>query len=401
MNSVAESVPTGARPAFNLKPLMFESFVCSMVMMAFVSLAGPIARVIGLAPWQVGIAVTAAGLAWALMARFWGALSDRRGRRPIILFGLTGFAVSYCFLSLFIDFALRTAMTPALAFVGLFVGRGIAGVFYSAVPATSAALVADHVDPEARTAAMAAIGASGATGMIVGPGFAGLIGSISLSLPLYVTALLPTVALAVLCSALPRTKHYSSSKTDPIRLSDPRLRRPMSVVFVAAFSIAVAQMTVGFFALDRLHLDPTAAARVAGLALAIAGLALICAQLILRKLDWPPDRLIRFGSSAAAVGFASAMLATSPLMLWASYAFAAFGMGWVYPSVAALAANSFEGHEQGAAAGSLATAEGLGVIAGPIAGGAFYALDSGLPYAVIAGMMLISVACRGSEHQAS
>ncbi|MGE4324472.1 MAG: hypothetical protein AB7E60_15765, partial [Sphingobium sp.] len=59
----AESEVLG-ESSFSLKPLMFETFVCSMAMMAFVSLAGPIARVIGLAPWQVGAAMTVAGVAW-------------------------------------------------------------------------------------------------------------------------------------------------------------------------------------------------------------------------------------------------------------------------------------------------------------------------------------------------
>lgn len=382
---------------FSLKPLMFETFVCSMAMMAFVALAGPIARVIGLAPWQVGAAMTAAGLAWMLMARFWGRLSDRRGRRPIILFGLTGFAVSYCALSLFIDLALRTAMAPAIAFVGLVAGRGIAGVFYAAVPATSVALVADHVSPDTRAGAMAAIGASSAAGMVIGPGFAGLISPISLSLPLYLTAALPAIALVVLWRVLPKIEHHAPPSVDPVRLSDPRLRRPLSVAFVAASSVAVAQIVVGFFALDRLHLEPAQAAKAAGIALAIVGLALVCAQLVLRKLGWSPDRLIRFGAIAAAAGFASVMLASSPPMLWASYALAAFGMGWVYPSVSALAANSVEGHEQGAAAGSVAAAQGFGIIVGPIAGSAIYSLDTGLPYALIALMLLVAGLWRGKR----
>ncbi|MFT4252322.1 MAG: MFS transporter, partial [Caulobacter sp.] len=122
---------------FSLKPLMFETFVCSMAMMAFVALAGPIARVIGLAPWQVGTAMTVSGAAWMVMARVWGSASDRRGRRPIILLGLSGFAISYAVMSLFIDLAMRTAMAPVLAFAGLVASRGLAGAFYAAVPATS------------------------------------------------------------------------------------------------------------------------------------------------------------------------------------------------------------------------------------------------------------------------
>jgi len=397
MSSIPDAPAETGTASFSLKPLMFETFVCSMAMMAFVALAGPIARVIGMEPWQVGAAMTVAGLAWMVMARVWGVMSDRRGRRPVLLFGLAGFAISYALLSLFIDLALRLAMAPMLAFVGMLIGRGVAGVFYAAVPATSAALVADNVPPAQRAGAMAAIGASSAAGMVIGPGFAGLIGPIDLSLPLYITAVLPAIAFVVMWRVLPRVEHHAPPKAKPMRLGDPRLRRPMAVAFVAAFSVAIAQITVGFFALDRLGLDPAGAANAAGIALAIVGVALVCAQILLRKLGWPPERLIRLGGAAAAIGFGSVMLAQTPVALWASYAVAAFGMGWVYPSVSALAANSVEGHEQGAAAGSVAAAQGFGIIVGPIAGTAIYAFDTGLPYALIAVMLLAATLVKGGK----
>lgn len=51
-------------PAFDLRPLMVANMACSMSMMAFVSLIGPIARVLGLATWQAGAAVTVSGVIW-------------------------------------------------------------------------------------------------------------------------------------------------------------------------------------------------------------------------------------------------------------------------------------------------------------------------------------------------
>jgi len=389
MNSLADAATEApdARP-FSLRPLMFETFVCSMAVMAFVALAGPIARVIGLAPWQVGTAVTVAGVAWMLLSRMWGAMSDRRGRRPVLLFGLGAFAISYALFALFLDLALRTAMAPTLAFAGLVIGRGLAGVFYAAVPATSAALVADHVPRERRAAAMAAIGASSAAGIMIGPGFAGLLGPVSLSLPLYLIAGLPAIAFAVLWKVLPRHEHHAPPENAPPRLTDLRLRPALVVAFIAAFSVSVAQITVGFVALDRLHLDPGGAAHTAGIALAIVGVALVCAQLVLPRLGWLPERLIRVGGCTAAVGFLSVIFARTPETLWAGYAVAAFGMGWVYPSVSALAANSVEAHEQGAAAGSVGAAQGLGIILGPLVGTGIYALDNGAPFALIGAMLL-------------
>jgi MFS family permease len=65
-------------------------------------------------------------------------------------------------------------------------------------------------------------------------------------------------------------------------------------------------------------------------------------------------------------------------------------MGWVFPSVSALAANSVEAHEQGAAAGSIAAAQGLGIILGPIVGSFVYTLNNGAPFALVGIMLLVA-----------
>jgi MFS family permease len=79
---------------------------CSMPMMAFVTLAGPVLQVLGLAPWQFLLAVTVSGVLWMLMARPWGAASDRLGRRPVPLTSLAGFACAYLLFSDLVHLAL-------------------------------------------------------------------------------------------------------------------------------------------------------------------------------------------------------------------------------------------------------------------------------------------------------
>ncbi len=396
MNEASPSRPSEGTPAtaapspISLKPLMFQTFACSMAMMSFVAIAGPLARTFGLQPWHLGLTMTIAGIGWMVMARVWGTASDRHGRRAILLLGLGGFTLAYLLLSLFIDIGLRTTMPPMLAFAGLLIGRGMAGLFYAAVPAATMALVADHVAPQQRAGAMATVGAASAAGMVVGPGFAGLVAPFGLQLPLYATAALPIIAFIVLWRILPRDLHRAPPKRQELRLFDSRLRRAIAVAFVAMLSVAMAQMTVGFFALDRLGLPPAQAASAAGIALALVGVSLVCAQVLLRKLGWPPARLIRIGGFVGGIGFASVMLATSAPMLWASFAFAALGMGWVYPSVSALAANAVEPHEQGAAAGSIGAAQGLGTVLGPIVGTVAYGIDNGLPYAMTGALLLLT-----------
>lgn len=376
-------------PAFDLRPLLFAHMACTIAMMAFVSLIGPIARVLQLAPWQAGAAMTVSGVIWMLLARPWGRASDRYGRRRILLLGAGGFTLAYWALCLFIDGALRWLPPASIAFVGMMIGRGAIGAFYAALPVGSNALIADNVEPANRARAMASLGAANAVGLVLGPALAALLARFSLSLPMYALAILPLLALLVLRHKLVRQELHLAQPPRPVRLNDPRLRRPLAVAFVAMLCVSLAQITVGFFALDRLGLEPGAAAQAAGIALTMVGVALIFSQLLVRKLQWPPLRMIRVGACVGALGFVISAFAVDSLMLSAGFFICAGGMGWIFPAFAALAANAVEASEQGATAGSIGAMQGLGVVVGPLAGTLIYSLDARLPWLVAAGLLLL------------
>ncbi|MDP9506756.1 MFS transporter [Pseudomonas protegens] len=381
-----------AAPAFDLRPLLVANLACTMAMMAFVSLIGPIARILGLATWQAGMAVTVSGVIWMLLARPWGRASDRLGRRQILLLGTGGFTLAFLALSLFIDLALHALPSAILAFAGLLLGRGLIGVFYAAIPVGGYALIADNIEPEHRARAMASLGAANACGLVLGPAIAALLARHSLSLPFYVLALLPLLGFAFLKARLPRQELHLKQPPKSVSLADPRLRRPLLVAFISMLCVAMAQITVGFFALDRLGMGPADAAQTAGVALTLVGLALIASQLLVRKLEWPPLRMIRVGALVAAMGFAASILAAHAWVLWLGFFVSAAGMGWIFPSFAALASNAVDAAEQGATAGSVGAAQGLGVVVGPLAGTLIYAVEPRLPY-LLAALLLLLVAC--------
>lgn len=391
-NIALDSPAAGAaNSSFSLKPLLAANMACTMAMMAFVAIVGPLARQLRLPAWQAGAAVTVGGVLWMLLSRPWGAASDRRGRRAILLAGVGGFALSYWAMCAVLVMSLQFMPSALLVFAGLLLTRGAIGAFYAAIPSTGQALIADFIPPDRRAGAMASLGAANAVGMVLGPALAAALAQYSLSLPLYVTALLPAMAWLVLWRALPRHEHHAAALPSTLQLNDVRLRRPMAVAFIAMFCVAIAQITVGFFAIDRLHLGPGAAARAAGIALTAVGIGLIASQLVVRRLDWPPLRLIRTGAVVAALGFGATAMVGTAAWLAACYFMAAAGMGWVFPAFAALAANAVEGHEQGAAAGSVGAAQGLGIVLGPLAGTLLYEFGAGVPYLLVA-LLLTGVA---------
>jgi MFS family permease len=378
-----------------LPALVFAAWVGTMAMMAFVAVIGPVVRLLGLSEWHAGLSVTAAGVLWMLSARRWGALSDRIGRRRVLLIALAAYAVIYIVMAVFVDTALQAPPAVWLSVLALVGTRALVGLFYAAVPPTAAALVADEAAPGQRAGAMAKLGSANALGMVIGPAAAGWVAFHDLALTLYVAALLPVLALLVIAWRLPSAPPPAAPTNGPraaLAWYDPRLRLPVLAVFAAMISVTIAQVTVGFFAIDRLQLAPAAGARMAGLALTAVGVGLIVAQvLVMTFKTMPPRRWIALGAVISGIGFSSVALVQAPWQLLATYAVAAFGMGFVFPSFQALAADSVQAHEQGAAAGAVASVQGLGMVIGPMVGTLLYRAAPSAPYLLV-GLVLLGLA---------
>jgi len=378
-----------------LPALVFAAWVGTMAMMAFVAVIGPVVRLLGMSEWHAGLSVTAAGVLWMLSARRWGALSDRIGRRRVLLIALAAYAVIYIVMAVFVDTALQAPPAVWLSVLVLVGTRALVGLFYAAVPPTAAALVADEAAPGQRAGAMAKLGSANALGMVIGPAAAGWVAFHDLALTLYVAALLPVLALLVIAWRLPSAPPPAAPASGPraaLAWHDRRLRLPVMAVFAAMISVTIAQVTVGFFAIDRLQLAPAAGARMAGLALTAVGAGLILAQMLVMTFKtMPPRRWIALGAVISGVGFAAVSLVQAPWQLLATYALAAFGMGFVFPSFQALAADSVQAHEQGAAAGAVASVQGLGMVIGPMVGTLLYRADPSAPYLLV-GLVLLGLA---------
>lgn len=379
-------------PAVSLAPLYASSLVCSMGMMGFVAVVGPLAAALTLSPAQMGVTAMAGGVGWVLAARAWGRMADRLGRRRVLLAGVAGFALFYLALCAVAQAGDQGALTPLAAFAGLIAARFAMGLAYSAVPAAGNALIADRFAPDARAGAMGRLGAAQASGLLLGPSFVALTAGPSPILPLFLLALLPLVALALLAWRLPADGPTGPAPViEALPMTDARLRPLMVTALAIMTAVGIAQIVVGFVAMDRLGLTGAAATRLAGIALAAVGVALIGAQLAVARLRWPPARLMAVGGTVAAIGFLVSALAPTAPVLVAAYALAGFGAGWVFPALSAQAANAVGADQQGRAAGAVSTAQGLGAILGPLGGGALYTVGDVWPLALGAALFLVPV----------
>lgn len=368
----------------SLAPLYLANMVCSMGMMGFVALAGPLAVSLELEAWHIGLSATAGGLGWVLSARFWGRTADRVGRKPVLLIGLSGFVLGYLVLGLSVFAEELLGLSAVLVLSVLILSRFGMGLSYSAVPAAGAALIADRHSAAERVGALGRLGAAQAAGLLFGPAAVAVLAGVSPAMVLLCLALLPVLALVFVAARLPGDVAETGAAVRKLSLLDPRLARIIVSATLVMMAVSIAQIVIGFVAIDRLSLSESAAMRLAGGALTAVGVSLIVAQLAVKKLGWTPIKLIRLGCSIAAVGFLVAGFAASQVVLVLAYVVAGFGAGWAFPGINAFAANAVSADEQGRAAGAVSSAMGLGAMVGPLLGGLLYQQSGILPYAVAA-----------------
>ncbi|MFY3136874.1 MFS transporter [Achromobacter xylosoxidans] len=383
-------MPDPVRRPNEAAALFVFNTLCLTAIMAFMPVIGPVVRGLRLAEWHGGLVVTVAGVLWMLMARYWGGRSDRVGRRRVLLRAAAGYIVSYLLLAIGLDLMLREPPPAWLALLALMALRALLGAFYAAMPTVSAARIADITAPEQRGAMMARLGAANGLGMVLGPAIGGLLVKDSLTLPLYIAAVLPLLGTLWLAAKLPSDAAHEPRAAPPLKLSDRRLRLPLAAMLLAMSAVITAQMIVGFYAMDALRQEPGPAARTAGWAMTTVGVMLILVQVGLAKARrMNAARCLAGGALLSGVGFLLVPVLDGAGGLVACYAIMAAGMGLVFPSIQTLAANAVTADEQGIAAGSVIAVQGMAMVVAPLVCTLLYGVRPWMPYVVAASLLLL------------
>jgi MFS transporter, DHA1 family, tetracycline resistance protein len=305
------------------------------------------------------------GTAWALMqflcSPLLGALSDRFGRRPVVLISNVGLGLDYIVM----------AVAPSLSW--LFVGRVVSGITAASI-STGFAYVADVTPPEGRAARFGMLGVAFGAGFVLGPALGGLAGGIDPRLPFWIAAVLSLAnalyGFFVLPESLPRERRaaFDWRRANPLgSLALLRSHRELlglaSVNFLGQLAHAILPSVMVLYMGYRYGWDE----RAVGLVMAGVG---ICAMVVQGGLIGPVVR--RFGERAAlivgllfgAVGFATYGVAESgtvfllgiPLMaLW----------GFANPSALGLMSRRVSPREQGQVQGANASIAGIANMLGP------------------------------------
>ncbi|GGC50695.1 TCR/Tet family MFS transporter [Chelatococcus reniformis] len=305
------------------------------------------------------------GTAWALMqfvaAPVLGLLSDRYGRRPVLLLSIFGFGFDYVMM----------ALAPSLAW--LFVGRVISGITAASFSAAGA-YIADVTKPEDRAKSFGLVGAAWGVGFVLGPAIGGLLGEWGPRVPFWAAAAFAFVnglyGLFVLPESLPpeRRSPFRWRRANPLGSlallrSHPELLGLAAVTFL--FQLA-HHVLPSIFVLYTSYRYGWGTSEL-GLMLAATGVANIVVQAL---LVGPISRAVGdrgallAGLACGALGFAIYGLAPTALVYWLGLPVFAL-VGLIQPAVMALMTRRVGAAEQGQLQGASASIIGLTGLIGP------------------------------------
>jgi MFS transporter, DHA1 family, tetracycline resistance protein len=309
-----------------------------------------------------------------LAAPFWGRLSDRYGRRPILMTSLAGACVSY----LILGFATNIGWLLVSRMLGGFMAGNISAAF---------AYASDVSEPGKRAAALGLIGAAIGTGFTVGPAIGGVLAgndlrTASFLLPATVSACLSVLAILLVAFMLPesntaelRAQRSSGPRIGPLRLlaERPVLRFIAVAVLLVTIAQSILDSILGLWALDKYGFGP----RTVGLLIfCVAVLAVLTQGALVRVLvpRLGEPKLATIGILLFVTGLLIVSEAPSAGLTVMGLALCGIGGGAFAPSNSALASKQSDTHDRGLVMGTYQSSSSLARVIGPFASGPLYAM---------------------------
>jgi multidrug resistance protein len=335
--------------------------------------------------FTVGLLGTSFSLMQFAFSPVWGRLSDRIGRRPIILIGLLGSCLSYLVLAL------------ANSLVLVFVGRIVGGIAGANIP-TAQAYIADITTPENRARGMGLVGAAFGMGFIFGPAIGGILSHIGPSAPMWTASALCGANLVAAWWLLPESRGQASNRPAMGRIEalrrafhDRRLILLLALYFIITAAFSGFEATFALFSERRFGFTVA----TIGYLFAFIGmtLALVQGVLVGRVVKILGEaRLIPIAIAVIGLGIGLVPLTWSVPTLLGAIGLLAIGMGFNGPALSAMVSRLTHADDQGGMLGLASSLASLGRVIGPAWGGfLFDQFGMAVPYFSAAGIMFGAV----------
>lgn len=335
---------------------------------------------------ELGLLMASYAVMRLIFGPIWGSLSDRLGRKPILLIGIAGYVITMLW------FGLATQLWM------LFAARILSGILSSATAPTTMAYIGDSTPEEERGGGMGLLGAAGGIGTIFGPVLGGYLADESLATPFFVAAGLALLSLVLAAIFLPEslTKAERQKQEDEGKLLDLKgwwaaLFSPIGslllLTFISTSGLMIFANVVGLYTLEKFDFGPDDV----GVMMMILGLVSALTQGVLAGPTikrWGDELVIKVTLLGTAVGFVLMLLANSYITILLATAFFALMTALQVPALTSLTSRRAT-IPQGIAMGLSNSFVSLGRIVGPIGGGVALDISAGLPYLSGAAVMLL------------
>lgn len=357
-----------------------------------VPILGRYAERFGASGLEVGLLFASFSLAQLVFSPILGKLSDRIGRKPVILISLLGTAIG----------SFVTGAAGALWV--LFLGRILDGASGASVAVAQGA-VTDVAAPHERPRLLGLLGAAFGVGFVVGPALGGLAALGGEHLPFYVAGTVALINAIVAFFRLPETRPVEARvMANELRASDQGKVRLWGLA-VAGFTAIVAfsgfESTFSLLAGDRFDLTEASVAAVfVGVGLTLVGVQ----TLLVRPVNsaWGTERSVQAGLALNTAGLVVLSRAEQWPFLVMALLLLTVGQGLVTPNLAALVSGRVPDHRRGEALGFQQGVNAVGRVAGPAVAGLLYDhVSIGAPYlvgGVLCGTALLVVSGAHTTH---
>lgn len=365
-------------------------------------------------------------LLWVFSAPFWAKRSDRHGRRRMVVIGISGFTVSILLVGVLLYGGLSGWFEPLLAIGIIIIARSIFGIFGSAAPPASQAMVVLQTPLAERTKALSLLSSGFGLGTVLGlslapfmvlpvvglagPAFCfGALGLITLALALrYLSddsgtgvepggarganVSYPSMGGAPAGASI--TAATADRTPDTLKTTDPRIAPWMLLGLITGHAQALTGAAMGFLVIDRLALpvsDPVTQQSIGLVLMSGAGAALLVQWGVIPTLNLKPRTMALVGMGIAILGVLLNAFATSLYGITTSYALAAAGFGFTRPAFTAGSSLAVGRRLQGLVAGRVTSINGSSYVLGPTIGVGLYEIWQPAPFLLAAAVMTLMV----------
>ena len=334
----------------------------------------------------LGVLVATAALTEFIFGPIWGSISDRVGRKPILMIGMFGYALAM------FAFGIATKIWMLLIF------RAISGILSSATITTTMAYIGDSTSEKQRGGGMGILGAVAGAGTVIGPGIGGLLAGGSLSTPFFVSALLALLSLLLVALLLPESLPMESRVTQGQRIKLIRfgelwraLTGPIGLLLLVAFLATLGtsnfESVFGLYMLRKLNYGPE---QVGGILTLVGAIALIGRGLLTGFVTshWGEPTVIKTSLIVGAVGFILLLLANTYVTVMLTTGIFTCSITFLRPSIHSLTSKRTTAG-QGTSMGLSNSFVSLGRVVGPIFAGVIFDINPIYPY--ISGALVLLI----------